>query len=176
MPGRVPHHRDGRGACRIACAQGRRLAGARYGTTPEELAEAVRRRYGKDRTFSVPILMTSALAGLVSWREVPSLPFELACFAAVVVSLFAPAGRQLCAAGAHRHRPGGVSSSAAARIRSCGWFAGMAIGRSLRVLQAIQPSSGGFLEAAPLTSFVTLGLASIGQADIRWSAKASSSW
>ena len=52
----------------------------RYGTTPEEHAEAVRRRYGKDRTFSVPILMTSALAGLVSWREVPPLPFELACF------------------------------------------------------------------------------------------------
>ncbi len=40
----------------------------RYGATAEEQAEAVRRRYGKDRTFSVPILMTSALAGLVSWR------------------------------------------------------------------------------------------------------------
>src|SRR6202040_3878758 len=52
----------------------------RYGRTPEELAEAVRARYGKDRTFSVPILMTSALAGLVEWKEVPSLPFELACF------------------------------------------------------------------------------------------------
>ena len=51
----------------------------RYGRTPQEIAEAVRRRYGKDRTFSVPILMTSALAGLVPWSEVPSLPFELAC-------------------------------------------------------------------------------------------------
>src|SRR5262245_50797377 len=30
----------------------------RYGSTPAEIAEAVRRRYGKDRTFSVPILMT----------------------------------------------------------------------------------------------------------------------
>src|SRR2546430_5477941 len=29
----------------------------RYGRTPEHLAEAVRQRYGKDRTFSVPILM-----------------------------------------------------------------------------------------------------------------------
>ena len=36
-------------------------------------------RYGKDRTFAVPILMTCALAGLTSWKEVPSLPFELAC-------------------------------------------------------------------------------------------------
>jgi squalene-hopene/tetraprenyl-beta-curcumene cyclase len=31
-------------------------------------------------------------------------------------------------------------------------------------LQRIQPSSGGFLEAAPLTSFVTIGLASTGRA------------
>src|SRR5262245_49302822 len=50
----------------------------RYGQTPPALAEAVRRRYGKDRTFSVPILTTCALAGLVAWDEVPPLPFELA--------------------------------------------------------------------------------------------------
>jgi squalene-hopene/tetraprenyl-beta-curcumene cyclase len=37
--------------------------------------------------------------------------------------------------------------------------------RSLKVLQTIQPSSGGFLEAIPLTSFVTLSLASIGHAN-----------
>src|SRR4029077_5381647 len=54
--------------------------GPRYGKSPEEQAESVRARYGKDRTFAVPILATCALAGLVSWREVSSLPFELACF------------------------------------------------------------------------------------------------
>ena len=53
--------------------------GERYGKTPAELAEAVRARYGKDRTFAVPILTTCALAGLVSWNEVQPLPFELAC-------------------------------------------------------------------------------------------------
>ena len=53
--------------------------GERYGSTPEQLAEAVRQRYGKDHTFSVPILMNAALAGLVPWTEVPALPFELAC-------------------------------------------------------------------------------------------------
>src|SRR5262249_138118 len=37
--------------------------------------------------------------------------------------------------------------------------------KSLRVLESIQPSSGGFLEATPLTSFVTLSLASIGEAE-----------
>src|SRR4029077_13141485 len=53
--------------------------GPRYGKSPEEQAESVRARYGKDRTFAVPILTTCALAGLVSWKEVQSLPFELAC-------------------------------------------------------------------------------------------------
>jgi squalene-hopene/tetraprenyl-beta-curcumene cyclase len=137
---------------------------ARYGKTPEELAEAVRARYGKDRTFSVPILMTSALAGLVSWREVPSLPFELACFPQSwfrflripVVSYALPALIAIGQAVFH-HRP--PRNWLTRRVRR------MAIGKSLRVLQKIQPSSGGFLEATPLTSFVTMGLASIGRAD-----------
>ena len=90
----------------------RELADERYGDTPAEIAEAVRARYGKDRTFSVPILMTCALAGLVEWREVPRLPFELAClpqswfrFARLpVVSYALPA---LIAIGqcVHHHRP-----------------------------------------------------------------------
>ena len=41
----------------------------------------------------------------------------------------------------------------------------LAIPKSLRVLEAIQPSNGGFLEATPLTRFVTLALASIGRAE-----------
>jgi squalene-hopene/tetraprenyl-beta-curcumene cyclase len=135
-----------------------------YGKTPGELAEAVRARYGKDRTFSVPILMTSALAGLVSWREVPSLPFELACFPQSwfrflrlpVVSYALPA---LIAIGqaVYHHRP--PWNPVARVVRR------LAIPKGLRVLQAIQPSNGGFLEAAPLTSFVTLGLAGSGRAD-----------
>ncbi|HTU17326.1 MAG TPA: prenyltransferase/squalene oxidase repeat-containing protein [Gemmataceae bacterium] len=137
---------------------------ARYGKTPEELAEAVRARYGKDRTFSVPILMTSALAGLVSWREVPALPFELACFPQSwfrflripVVSYALPA---LIAIGqaVYQHRP---PRNPLTRLVRRG-----AIGKSLRVLQKIQPTSGGFLEATPLTSFVTMALASIGRAE-----------
>jgi squalene-hopene/tetraprenyl-beta-curcumene cyclase len=133
---------------------------ARYGSTPEQIAEAVRVRYGKDRTFSVPILMTCALAGLVPWREVPSLPFELACFpqswyrflGLPVVSYALPA---LIAIGqAVHHQRGGWNP-----IRSA------AIEPTLRVLARIQPSNGGFLEATPLTSFVALGLASTGKSD-----------
>jgi squalene-hopene/tetraprenyl-beta-curcumene cyclase len=136
----------------------------RYGRTPEELAEAVRRRYGKDRTFSVPILMTSALAGLVSWREVPLLPFELACFPQSwfrflrlpVVSYALPALIAIGHAVFHHRRSWNPVTAIIRRL---------AISKSLRVLRRIQPSSGGFLEAAPLTSFVTMGLASTGRAD-----------
>ncbi len=135
----------------------------RHGQTPEALAEAVRARYGKDRTFSVPILMTSALAGLVRWTEVPPLPFELACFPQSlyrflqipVVSYALPALIAIGQAVFH-HRPPNPVMRMVRRL---------AIGKSLRVLQAIQPSNGGFLEAAPLTSFVAMGLASSGNAE-----------
>jgi squalene-hopene/tetraprenyl-beta-curcumene cyclase len=133
------------------------------GKTPEDQAEAVRARYGKDRTFAVPILTTCALAGLVSWKEVKPLPFELACFPQSwfrflripVVSYALPA---LIAIGqaVYHHRP--PINPVTRMIRR------LSISKSLRVLEAIQPSSGGFLEATPLTSFVTLSLASIGLA------------
>ncbi len=134
------------------------------GETPEQRAEAIRARYGKDRTFAVPILTTCALAGLVSWEEVAPLPFELACFPqswfrflrVPVVSYALPA---LIAIGqaAYHHRP--PRNPITRMIRR------LAIRKSLRVLEIIQPSSGGFLEATPLTSFVTLSLASIGHAE-----------
>src|SRR5439155_22747649 len=41
----------------------------------------------------------------------------------------------------------------------------LARARSLKVLRTIQPSSGGYLEATPLTSFVTMSLAACGLAD-----------
>jgi squalene-hopene/tetraprenyl-beta-curcumene cyclase len=135
----------------------------RFGRTPEQLAEAVRQRYGKDRTFSVPILTTCALAGLVSWKEVPPLPFELAClpqswFRFVRLHVVSYALPALIAIGqcVHHHKKPWNPLTRLVR-----W---LARGRSLRVLQAIQPTSGGYLEATPLTSFVTLSLAACGLA------------
>jgi squalene-hopene/tetraprenyl-beta-curcumene cyclase len=136
----------------------------RYGQTPEEHAEAVRARYGKDRTFAVPILTTCALAGLTSWKEVQALPFELACFPQSwyrffrlrVVSYALPALIAVGQAVYYHRKP----RNPIARV--CRW---LARAKSLRVLKTIQPTNGGFLEATPLTSFVTLSLASIGQAE-----------
>ena len=133
----------------------------RYGKTPAELAEAVRARYGKDRTFAVPILTTCALAGLVPWAEVPPLPFELAClpqswFRFVRLHVVSYALPALIAIGqaVYHHRP--PWNPIARLVRA------ISRKRSLRVLERIQPSSGGYLEATPLTSFVTLSLAACG--------------
>ena len=118
-------------------------------------------RYGKDKTFSVPILTHCALAGLVPWAQVPRLPFELACIPArwyaaakfPVVSYALPA---LIAIGQVRHYHGPTWNPI---TRSLRW---LARDRSLKVLEKIQPPHGGFLEAAPLTSFVCMSLASMG--------------
>jgi squalene-hopene/tetraprenyl-beta-curcumene cyclase len=132
------------------------LAGGRA----ERRAAAIRARYGKDHTFSVPILMTCAIARLVKWDEVPRLPFELAClpqswyrFAKMpVVSYALPA---LIAIGqcVHHHRRSRNPVRNAVRR--------LARGRSLKVLRRIQPTSGGYLEATPLTSFVVMALTAI---------------
>ncbi len=126
--------------------------------------KAVIARYGKDRTFSVPILTHCALAGLVDWDEVISLPFELACipakfYAAVRLPVVSYALPALIAIGQVRFhfRP---SWNPLRR-----WLQRWAKPASLRVLESIQPPNGGFLEATPLTSFVTMSLAAMGLHD-----------
>lgn len=122
----------------------------------------LRRRYGRDKTFAVPILTNCALAGLVSWKEVSPLPFELACLPQSwfrllrlpVVSYAIPALVAIGQARYFHRRPLNPL------VR---WWRGRAVGKSLRVLEQMQPASGGFLEATPLTSFVLMSLASIGQ-------------
>jgi squalene-hopene/tetraprenyl-beta-curcumene cyclase len=135
---------------------------AKYGP-PTQWPEAIRQRYGKDRTFATPILTTCALAGLVSWDEVPPLPFELAVlpqswFRFVKLHVVSYALPALIAIGQciyHHKKPWNPIARLVRRL---------ALARSLRVLESIQPSSGGFLEATPLTSFVTLSLAAAGNA------------
>lgn len=134
----------------------------------ERLTEAIIRGYGKDRTFSVPILTMCALAGRLgegtaAWRRVIPLPFELAAcphqmFAALRLPVVSYALPALIAMGQARHFHAPSANPAARLIRNA------ARGRTLRVLRRIQPSSGGFLEATPLTSFVTMSLAASGHA------------
>ena len=128
------------------------------------LAAAITGVYGDDRTFAVPILTHCALAGRFGWEHVPVLPFELAALPRAwfrwvglpVVSYALPA---LIAIGQAQHHHHPTSNRAGRAVRDA------VRARTLRILESIQPASGGFLEAAPLTSFVTMSLAGSGLAD-----------
>ena len=143
----------------VAGALGRAEAyiSARAGTGVEERVAAIRGIYGEDRTFATPILMNCALAGLVPWSVVPPLPFELALlprgFYKIlrlhVVSYALPA---LIAVGGLIHKMHRSANPVAARTRD--WALRPAVG----LLDGLQPASGGFLEATPLTSFVAMSL------------------
>jgi squalene-hopene/tetraprenyl-beta-curcumene cyclase len=137
--------------------------------SPPSLAWTIRRRYGEDRTFSVPILTMCALAGRFgsgpeAWRSVPGLPFELAAlprswFGVLGLRVVSYALPALIAIGQaiHRHHP---PRNPLTRL-----FRALTKKSTLGLLERIQPASGGFLEATPLTSFVTLSLAGSGLAD-----------
>lgn len=137
------------------------------GLAPEQLAPAVIRRYGKDRTFSVPILTLCALSGRLgsgpdAWRWVIPLPFELAAcparwFAALKLPVVSYALPALIAIGQARFHHLPPANPLARLIRNA------ARARTLRVLESIQPPNGGFLEATPLTSFVTMSLIGSGE-------------
>lgn len=125
---------------------------------------AVVERYGKDKTFSVPILTHCALAGLVKWKTIPALPFELSClphrfYKTVKLPVVSYALPALIAIGQVRHHFRKPRNPILRFIRN------LSVKRSLKKLIAIQPENGGFLEAAPLTSFVTMSLAAMGLVD-----------
>lgn len=125
---------------------------------------AVIQRYGKDHTFSVPILTHCALAGIVDWKDVIPLPFELSCvphqlYAAVKMPVVSYALPALIAIGQVIFRHQGHWNPVVRMIRRA------AIGPSLKVLESIQPTNGGFLEATPLTSFVCMSLLGCGLFD-----------
>jgi squalene-hopene/tetraprenyl-beta-curcumene cyclase len=131
---------------------------------PDALARAIAARYGKDRTFSVPILMVLALSGRIgdgaaAWRRVPQLPFELAVcphqwfewLRLPVVSYALPA---LIAIGHVRHHHAPTRNPLTRGLRA------LVGARTLSALRRMQPASGGYLEATPLTSFVVMSLLS----------------
>ena len=130
------------------------------GVTDEAIIKGVLTYYGKDLTFSVPILVMCASAGVIhDWERIPPLPFELSVLPQrlfrflqlPVVSYAIPA---LIAVGILRFQRGkqGILSPLRRRF----------IAPSLRVLERLQPVHGGFLEAAPLTAFVSMCLSCAG--------------
>lgn len=156
---------------------------------PDDIAKAVIARYGKDKTFSVPILMMATLGGRMgenAWHRVLPLPFELAAlprdwFGAIglpVVSYALPALIAIGHARFHHAPP--------ARWSPLRWLRRRAWKKVRPMLRELQPATGGYLEATPLTSFVTMALAGAGEKDhpcvphavefLRRSMRADGSW
>ncbi|MBL9183506.1 MAG: hypothetical protein JNN17_15305 [Verrucomicrobiaceae bacterium] len=135
---------------------------------PKDIAKAVIARYGKDKTFSVPILMLCSLCGTLGekpWRHVIALPFELAAlprtwFGAIGLPVVSYALPALIAIGHIRFQ-----KAPPAWWNPLRWLRALAWKRVRPMLKTLQPSSGGYLEATPLTSFVTMALAGAGDLD-----------
>jgi len=137
---------------------------------PETIAKSVLEFYGKDKTFSAPILVLCAIAGRLGdparWDIVPQLPFELAAFPGNfynrlnlnVVSYALPA---LIGIGLVRHK------QRPSRFLPSTWIRNHLTTRLMTILTTIQPVNGGFLEATPLTSFVAMSLAVSGFRDLQ---------
>lgn len=133
---------------------------------PSDIAKAVIARYGKDKTFSVPILMLCTICGTMgenAWHRVLPLPFELAAlprhwFGAVGLPVVSYALPALIAIGYTRYQ-----NAPPAWWNPMRWLRGALWLRISPMLKALQPSSGGYLEATPLTSFVTMALAAAGE-------------
>lgn len=130
------------------------------GYTDQHIIRGVLDYYGTDLTFSAPILVMCALAGIISgWDDIPQLPFELSVMPQrffrflqlPVVSYAIPA---LIAVGILRYRKGKKNIVSPLRETF--------IPKSLNVLERLQPVNGGFLEAAPLTAFVAMCMTGAG--------------
>lgn len=130
----------------------------------ENITRSILKFYGRDYTFSIPILAMLTLCEVIpasSLNKIPVLPFELTLLPASwyrfmnlrVVSYALPA---LIAVGIylHKHRKKGILQTGLLRSRF--------IKPALKKLNQLVPFSGGFLEAIPLTGFVAMCLTASG--------------
>lgn len=133
----------------------------------QQITKTILDFYGKDYTFSVPILSLLIICGVLpqeAIKHVPQLPFELSLlpqslyrfFNMQVVSYAIPA---LIGVGIFIHKSREPKVGAAKFLRNK--FVDPAISK----LTSLMPESGGFLEAIPLTGFVAMCLIASGKAD-----------
>lgn len=136
------------------------LAAQKMQMIPGEIITTILHYYGKDYTFSVPILAMLTICGVIdrsALEKIPQLPFEMSLLPPSlyrfinlqVVSYAIPA---LIAVGIFTHRQRRKGFPGIRVIRD------LLVPRAIRKLQALLPESGGFLEAIPLTGFVGLCL------------------
>ena len=134
----------------------------------ESLIPAILEFYKSDRTFSVPILTTCALCGVPgreAFESIPQLPFELSLlprsfYSVLNLSVVSYAIPALIAVGM------AIFKFKKKKNPLMRWIRDASIKKSLVLLRKIQPESGGYLEAIPLTAFVCLCLVESGYRDL----------
>lgn len=134
----------------------------------ERLIQSILDFYQTDRTFSVPILTMCALCGVPgkeAFERIPQLPFELSLlprsfYSALNLSVVSYAIPALIAVGIAIFKHKERQNRLVRVIRQT------AVNKSLQLLRRIQPESGGYLEAIPLTAFVCLCLVESGYRDL----------
>jgi prenyltransferase beta subunit len=136
-------------------------------TEPNSLTTSILNIYGKDRTFSIPIIAMLNLCGVIpvsALKKVPVLPFELTLLPAIfyrfvnlqVVSYALPA---LIGVGIYLHRKREKG------LLRRGIYRNLFVKPAIEKLIGMVPASGGFLEAIPLTGFVAMCLLASGEKD-----------
>jgi len=134
----------------------------------EQLISAILDFYKTDRTFSVPILTMCAFCGVPgheAFESIPQLPFELSLlprslYKMLNLSVVSYAIPALVAVGIAIFKFKLRKNPLMRLVREA------SINKSLTLLRNIQPASGGYLEAIPLTAFVSLCLIESGYRDL----------
>lgn len=139
------------------------LVGQGIDVDSDEVSRFILDHYQKDYTFSVPILTLCGLSGVPgpeAFCLVPQLPFELALlprgfYRFLKLSVVSYAIPALVAVGIVVYKK---------KRSNFGWrlIRHFSVKPALKRLQQMMPDSGGFLEAIPLTAFVSLSLIEAG--------------
>ncbi len=143
------------------------LTGKGITPDPEIITRSILKFYGKDYTFSVPILSMLIVCGVIpasSARHIPALPFELTLlppsvyrfFNLRVVSYALPA---LIGVGIWLHL------MRRNKLNPLWFVRKLFIKPAIKRLNTLIPESGGFLEAIPLTGFVSMCLTAVRESD-----------
>lgn len=145
------------------------LSSQKIDVSSEKLIPTILDFYKTDRTFSVPILAMCALCevpGREAFDSIPQLPFELSLlprsfYSALNLSVVSYAIPALIAVGIAIFKFRKRKNPLMRLIRNA------SVNKSLSLLRKIQPESGGYLEAVPLTAFVCLCLIESGFRDLK---------
>jgi squalene-hopene/tetraprenyl-beta-curcumene cyclase len=125
---------------------------------------AALRKHTSDKMLQAQILATCALADMIPWRQLPALPYELACLPKrwqrhIQLPMHRYAAPILMSVGRARfhHDP--------PRNPITRWLRNWARTTSLKALENWQAADGSFLASPAFTAFVVMNVASIGYQD-----------